>query len=333
MALIQNPLVAQRSLIASKALVDLPNLAVVSVSGAERLEWLHSLLSANLRSLQPGVTAQALLLDANGRIESMLFLQDDGEQTRIVVEREQSAGLIAFLSKMIFRSKVAVQDTTDAFAIIGSWGVPLAGAVATLTDNWHDTVAGGYRYGAAPSEPWSLQLNLVTPEQRAALQSDSSTDWAGVDALDALRIAAHRPALAELDEKTIPHELDLLATAVHLSKGCYRGQETVAKVHNLGHPPRRLTMLHLDGSNHLLPLPGAVVEVAGEARGRVTSAANHHEMGPIALAVLSRNVDPEAQLIVVGDHEPIAATQEIIVPVDAGKIANVPRPSLLGKTR
>ena len=72
---------------------------------------------------------------------------------------------------------------------------------------------------------------------------------AGTWAYEALRIAAGRPRLGlDTDHRTIPHELGWIETAVHLSKGCYRGQETVARVHNLGHPPRRLVRLHLDGA-------------------------------------------------------------------------------------
>jgi folate-binding protein YgfZ len=142
-----------------------------------------------------------------------------------------------------------------------------------------------------------------------------------------LRVAAGRPRQSEIDEKSLPHELDLLATAVHLSKGCYRGQESVAKVHNLGHPPRRLTFLHLDGSEHSLPDVGDEIRVSGSEKvvGKVTSAAQHFEMGPIALAVISRSVSEDSALGVSSSGGLIAATQEIIVPQSAGKVVEVPK--------
>ena len=141
---------------------------------------------------------------------------------------------------------------------------------------------------------------------------------------------------AEVDERSIPHELDWLRTAVHLTKGCYRGQETVAKVHNLGKPPRRLVLLHLDGSDAVLPGPGATVLAPREgeepvAVGAVTSSALHHELGPVALAVIKRSVAPEQPLLVVADDVSIAAAQEVIVPPDAGAVANVPRLPRLGR--
>ena len=122
---------------------------------------------------------------------------------------------------------------------------------------------------------------------------------AGAMAWEALRIEAGRPRRArEVNERAIPHELDWLRTAVHLTKGCYPGQETVARTLNLGRPPRRLTLLQLDGLAGGLPAPGDVVRLGERAVGAVTSTARHHELGPIALALLRRGVPAEAALSV-----------------------------------
>ena len=139
---------------------------------------------------------------------------------------------------------------------------------------------------------------------------------AGTWATEALRIAAWRPRWSDVDHRTIPHELDLLRTAVHLTKGCYRGQETVARVHNLGRPPRRLVLLHLDGSGHVLPEPGAQVMAGERAVGTVTSVARHHELGPIALAVVRRSVPAQDTLLVAAPDGAVAAAQEIVVSPD-----------------
>jgi folate-binding protein YgfZ len=123
-------------------------------------------------------------------------------------------------------------------------------------------------------------------------------------------VNAWRPrAGVDTDHRTIPHELDWMRTAVHLHKGCYRGQETVARVHNLGRPPRRVVFLHLDGSGHTLPEAGAEIRAeaalastgsepapSGRPLGRLTSVARHYTDGPIALAVVKRNTDPSAVL-------------------------------------
>ena len=133
---------------------------------------------------------------------------------------------------------------------------------------------------------------------------------AGMWAAEALRVAAWRPRLGfETDQRTLVQEVDWLRTAVHLHKGCYRGQETVARVHNLGRPPRRLVFLHLDGSGHTLPERGAEVEAGGKVVGRLTSVARHHELGPIALAVIKRNTSLDAICTTAG----LSASQEEIV--------------------
>jgi folate-binding protein YgfZ len=171
---------------------------------------------------------------------------------------------------------------------------------------------------------------VLVPRERLtdAVAEREAAGWrlAGTWATEALRIEAWRPRLAhDVDHRSIPHELDWLRTAVHLHKGCYRGQETVARVHNLGRPPRRLTMLHLDGSQHLVPDAGAEVRQGGpEGRvvGTMTSVARHHELGPVALAVLKRSVPEDVELTVVGtvgtdaQELAVAASQEVVVPGD-----------------
>jgi folate-binding Fe-S cluster repair protein YgfZ len=104
-------------------------------------------------------------------------------------------------------------------------------------------------------------------------------------------------------------------------------------VHNLGHPPRRLVFLHLDGSDALLPQHGAPVLSADAEVGRVTSAALHFELGPIALALVKRRLDPAATLAVAVGDERVAAAQEVIVPPDAGATVTVPRIPRLGSAR
>lgn len=341
MAKILNPLVAQRQILKGQALVMASDMTVIAVSGPDRLTWLHSLLSQNIKNLAPGQSAQACLLDPQGHVEQLINLVDDGATCWLLVSKQTSAALVAWLNRMVFRMQVKVQDVTNDYSVVASWGLPISpvGAsarpesqdIVNWVDGWEQTAAGGYRYGQAPIEPWKLVLNLVPVASLDALTA--ANEWGSAESLEALRIAAHRPAASEVDPKTLPHELDLLASAVHLSKGCYRGQETVAKVHNLGHPPRRLVLLHLDGSGHTLPAVGDQVALAQDhsvIRGRVTAVGQHYEMGPIALAVISRSTPLESGLVVLGEHEAISAAQEVIVPLDAGKTVDVPKlPRLL----
>lgn len=157
---------------------------------------------------------------------------------------------------------------------------------------------------------------------------------AGLDAVEALRVAAWRPRVSiDADERLLPHEMDWLRTAVHLSKGCYRGQETVAKVHNLGHPPRRVVALQLDGSDNVLPARGDAVRAGDNVIGSITSVAIHHEEGPIALALVKRTAPEGVPLVVDTADGPLAAAAETVVPADAGATAAVPRLPRLGRRR
>ena len=144
-----------------------------------------------------------------------------------------------------------------------------------------------------------------------------------------IRAAAHVPRLGlDTDHRTIPHEVGWIESAVHLNKGCYRGQETVARVHNLGHPPRRLVFLHLDGSEDRLPGHGDPVELGETVVGFVGSAARHYELGPIGLALIKRTTPVDATLQAAG----LPAAQEVVVPPDAGanvKVTLKRRPGLV----
>jgi folate-binding protein YgfZ len=351
-----SPLVEQRTLVAGDAIVDLSSRAVLSVAGPDRLTWLNSLTSQRLDRLSPGESSETLLLDVTGHLEYAARVIDDGSTTWLLIERDEADGLRTWLESMRFMLRVEVVDRTAEFATVGALGEPFTGsertdpAAATSNgialvwrDPWHSVVPGGHQYARTEKHPgsgWTWSETLVPRAMLGRLAQEVAEGRrraAGTLALEALRIAAWRPRLAtEKDDRTIPHELDWLRTAVHLDKGCYRGQETVAKVHNLGHPPRRLVMLHLDGSEGVLPGPGSPVLAprAGEYAevGTVTSSALHFELGPIALAVLKRQTDPEATLQVeAADGTVVSAAQEIVVPPDAGAEAHVPRLPRLGQ--
>jgi folate-binding protein YgfZ len=327
-----NLLGEQQRLAAGDAVVDLSNRAVITVTGEDRLTWLDSLTSQSIARLAPGDSAETLLLDPTGRLEYDIRLLDDGVTTWLLLEDAEAQGLAAWLRRMVFMLRVEVGDASERYATIGTLGEPAIDAAApngvplVWRDPWIEVQRGGHQYSLSaehPSAAWTYREILV---DRSELGAVAALPVAGTLALEALRIAAWRPRLAtEADERTIPHELDWLRSAVHLTKGCYRGQETVAKVHNLGHPPRRLVLLHLDGSEGVLPKHGDAVFADDAEVGQVTSAALHYELGPVALAVIKRSTDPEIDLVVAADDVRIAAAQEVIVPPSAGAEADIPK--------
>jgi folate-binding protein YgfZ len=319
------PLREQRALAAGTAVVDLSHRGVVTVTGPDRLSWLNTLSSQQVTGLGPGESSELLLLSVQGRIEFDARVVDDGGTTWLIVEGAEAAPLAEFLNRMKFMLRVEVADVSTDWAVVGSTkAIPEWSGLLAWQDPWPHVSAGGFSYATVTEanhpgleRPW---FEYLVPA--AALEETvAGRPLAGTLAAEALRVAAWRPRIgAETDDKTIPHELDLLRTAVHLAKGCYKGQETIARVHNLGHPPRRLVFLQLDGSQHTLPAAGSPVLVGDRKVGTVTSVAQHYEMGPVALAVIKRSVAPDEILTVLDGDEPYPASQELIVAPDAGQV-------------
>jgi len=272
----------QKLLVAGNGWADLSHRGVISVSGEDRLSWLHSLTTQNVENLTPGLWVSGLILDAQGHIVHQIYIVDDGSVTWIHTEAEKTASLLEFLNKMRFMLRVEVLDRTNEYSVLRAPGMP-------------DSIGG----------PYALVANEELEETISAFNQVHTQ--VGMWALEAERVAAGRARLLfEVDHKAIPNELGFLNNAVHMKKGCYPGQETVAKVFNLGQPPRRLTLLHLDGSAVDLPSQGDVVMWGEKEVGFIGSVARHYELGSIALAVIKRNVPLEEELVAGG----VAAAQE-----------------------
>ena len=279
------PTKEQRALEAGTAWADLSHLNIVAVSGADRLQWLHDLTTQFVSDLQPGVWMPSLILDAQGHVEFQFNLVDDGTTTYLVLDPGYVEKLVEYLTKMKFMLRVDVRDASSEFVVLRAPGAA-------------DSIGG----------PFALVPRDEVDQMKETFGGVATQ--VGTWALDAERVAAHRPRIGfETDHKSIPNELGVLNTAVHMKKGCYRGQETVAKIYNLGNPPRRLVMLHLDGSDVGFPAAGTKVENDGVVVGFIGTVARHHELGTIALAIVKRNTPADATLTVDG----IPANQEVIV--------------------
>jgi folate-binding protein YgfZ len=279
------PVKEQRAIEAGKAWADLSHLSVVAVSGDDRLKWLHDLTTQFLTDLEVGIWKPAMILDPQGHVEYQFNLVDDGSTTFLTLDPGYAETLIAYLTKMKFMLKVDVRDATSEFAVLRAPGAA--------------TDIGG---------PYALVPRAEVAQMAQTFGAVATQ--VGTWALDAERVAAGRPRIAfETDHKSIPNELGVLNGAVHMNKGCYRGQETVAKIFNLGNPPRRLVMLHLDGSDVGFPATGTKIENDGVVVGFIGTVARHHELGTIALAMIKRNTPTDATLSVDG----IAASQQVIV--------------------
>jgi folate-binding protein YgfZ len=319
-----DPYAEQRALVGDWGVVDRSNRGVLRITGADRLSWLHSLTTQHLEQLTAGSAAETLVLSPQGRVEHHLTLTDDGAAVWLHVEPGEAGSLLEFLASMRFMLRVEPQDVSAEYAVLTLLG---------------PRVPAGELVPNAIALDKEFSTDLIVP--RADLADSVSrlraagAALAGMWAHEALRIAAGRPRLGlDTDDRTIPHEVGWIETAVHLNKGCYRGQETVARVHNLGHPPRRLVLLHLDGSEDRLPAQGDAVCLDDASIGTVGSAARHYELGPVALALVKRTSPVEATLTVDG----IAAAQEVVVSPETGANVRVDaalrrRGDLMGRAR
>ncbi len=279
----------QRTLESGEGFVDLSHRGVLRVSGPDRLTWLHSLTSQHLDSLAPGVATGALVLSPQGHVEHAMYGTDDGEAFIAHVEPGEAPALVEWLDRMRFMMRVEVADVTDELAVV-----------------WRPAA----RVEGAPYSGY-----VFVPRAELDSFAEAAGPACGLWAFEALRIARGEPRLGlDTDHRTIPNEAGWIGPAVHLDKGCYRGQETVARVHTLGRPPRRLTLLHLDGSDNRLPERGAPLMLDGRQVGFVGTSARHHELGPIALGIVKRNVALDAVL----DADGLPASQEVLVDPEVG---------------
>lgn len=301
------PLREQRAAERDVAVVDRSHREVLAVPGEDRLTWLHTITSQHLSELGEGEHTEALVLDGQGRVEHHTVVSNVDGTVWLDTEAGRATGLLGYLQQMVFWSKVEPRDATDEIAVLSLLG-PSVGMLLAET-----AVPAIVRSREAATDLLVPRDQLVDVWQK--LVAAGATP-AGTWAYEALRAAAMQPRLGvDTDERTIPHEVGWIGPAVHLDKGCYRGQETVARVSNLGKPPRRMVLLHLASPDDL-PATGAEVRSGERVVGRVGTVATHHELGPIALALLKRSVDP-ATALTVGDAA--ASIDPDSVPADTGE--------------
>ncbi|MEY4323130.1 MAG: hypothetical protein RL410_911 [Actinomycetota bacterium] len=285
-----DPFAEQRAWAAGAGCVELANRSVLTIEGDERLSYLNALTTQLLLGLKPQDSTITLNLSPQGFVLHEIHVIDDGKKTWLICEASTAQELLDYFLKMRFRTVVEVRDVSDNFMILAQPD----NAVHSEFPTFISPFAG-------------LGREIVVPRDSAlSLIADNPT---GVWTYNAIRIAAGAPRQGiETDHHTIPLELNWLTNAVHMDKGCYRGQETVSKVARIGKPPRRHTLLHLDGSVDSLPEHGAEVTLDGSAIGFIGQAVQHYELGPIASAVIKRSVSTDAVLDVAG----MRASQELI---------------------
>lgn len=330
-----DPFGEQRAAQHDAVFVNRSHRAVLTLSGADRLTWLHSITTQFVSDLADGASTQNLSLDGQGRVEDHWIQTDLGGVTYIDTEPWRGEPLLTYLKRMVFWADVVVEQADLAvLSLLGPrWAdAELLGALGVDALPGDTAVAladGGLLRRNPAAVAGEIELDLLIPKDQVdAVQqrlTQAGARPAGVWAYEALRVAARRPRLGvDTDERTIPHEVSWIGQAVHLEKGCYRGQETVARVHNLGKPPRMLVAVHLDGSTDR-PQTGDSLLANGRAVGRLGTVVDHVDDGPIALALLKRGLTADVELLTGGDTEVAVAVDPDSLPsvdaVGAGRLA------------
>jgi folate-binding protein YgfZ len=323
-----DPPAEQRAMTRSAAVVDRGHRGVVAVPGEDRLNWLHLLLTQHVAELAEDTGTETLVLDVQGRVLHHAVVAHTGGTVWLDTEPGDVAELLDYLVKMRFWSKVEPRDATDELAVLSLVGPDTA---AVLEKAGAPAPSGAYAVAALPGGgfvrrmPWPGRdaADVLVPRAEKgewwSRLTGAGARPAGTMAFEALRVESLSPRLhVDTDDRTIPHEVGWIGSAVHLEKGCYRGQETVARVANLGRPPRRMVLLHLDAGDERQPHPGDPVTRDGRPVGRVGSVVLHHELGPVALALLKRSVPVDAELVAgVEERAAPAAIDPASIPPEA----------------
>jgi tRNA-modifying protein YgfZ len=305
-----DPLREQRLLSTGAGVIDRSNRDVLVVPGEDRLNWLHSICSQHLTGLTDGDSTEALVLSPHGHVEQHWQVTELDATVWLDTEPGAAPVALEYLHKMRFLRRVEPADVSADWAVLSLVGpatptiLTLAGLPAPEPAGRAIAIADG---GFVRRMEWPGRdaADLLVPRTRVTEVLDAlvaaGATRTGLWAFEALRVEARRPRLGfETDHRTIPHEVGWIGTAVHLDKGCYRGQETVARVQNLGRPPRRLALVHFGGESDTLPAAGSPVEVDGRTVGFLGTAVHHHELGPIGLAVVKRALASDAMMSVGG---------------------------------
>ena len=308
-----DPLGEQRAALTDAVVVDRSHRGVLTLTGGERNSWLHTISTQHVADLADGATVENLSLDGQGRVEDHWIQTELAGVTYLDTEPWRAEPLLAYLQRMVFWAQVTVAAVDlGLLSLLGPGLAERAVLDALGVDEMPVQTAvplpgGGLLRPMRPDRNGpAVALEAVVPGDQLTGVRDglvaAGVRPAGIWAYEAHRVAGLRPRLGvDTDERTIPHEVGWIGGpgtgAVHLDKGCYRGQETVARVHNLGRPPRMLVLAHLDGSLER-PSTGSPVLAGGRVVGRLGSVVDHVDLGPITLALVKRGLSADTALTV-----------------------------------
>lgn len=301
-------------------ILETPQRGLIEVTGADRLDFLHRLLTADLQALAPDRWRPAFMLSRQGRIEADVSVLAFDDRVVLVLDRFNVQTVLTELGKYLFADDVNLSDGSDAYIYLALHGPATIDLIAKAAGSKNDDVSveaghhktlhiGGHEVTAyRRDETGSLGLSLIAPRSgsedvyetlanavggldpfvEGGLKRDVTGRGIGWLAYNTLRIEAGT-AIYHIDfgPDSLPHETGLLDATVSFTKGCYPGQEVVARMHNLGHAAKVLVGLRFDDDR----LPVAGTQVMGpqgdpnDVVGAITSSTLSPMLGNVAIAL------------------------------------------------
>jgi len=266
---------------------------LVSVRGPDAVSFLQSIISQDLDTLAEGGVGRSLLLGPEGKIRAVLWVMKGQDEVILVADGGRGESLAAELGRYRFRVDAAIGPFGGE--VLGVWG-PSAGAVLEQMKLPNPTgwERGGERL-VARLPLGGLARYLVVGADWQELERAGARP-VGSLAADAVRVEAGEPVMGrDLDEKTIPQESGLVPETVSFTKGCYLGQELVARIDSRGHVNRVLRGIVI--RTNVLPPEGAGLFAEGTSVGRLTSVSESLTLrAPVGLALVRREVEPDSQV-------------------------------------
>jgi folate-binding protein YgfZ len=275
--------------------------------GPDAVTFLDGLLTQDVAAIPVGGVARSLLLDPRGKLRAMLWLLRGERDVGLITEGGGYAGVAADLNR--FRIRVDVEIDPEPSPLVELWG-PNAAEVAAKSgyvtpDQWGWRAAdGAFVAGIALGPLPRFFFGGIDPIGLV----EAGAVPVGAQAATAVRIEAGEPRMGvDVDERTIPQESGLVPATVSFTKGCYLGQELVARIDSRGHVNRHLRGVTL--AENVLPPPGSELVAAGKTVGAVTSVGESLELrAPVALALVRREIEPGAAVEVRWDGGSARAT-------------------------
>jgi folate-binding protein YgfZ len=286
------------------ALVDRSESGKLALTGAGAKAFLQGQVTNDVEALTPGRGAYAAFLTAKGKMRGDLRVLDTGEELLLLCERVALPALFDLIRRFKIGFQVELHKRTlerGLLSLIGPAARDVAGAAALGADE-HDNLAATIRDVPVTLVATPSGVDVVCPSEDTERVSAGLVARGGVEAAEAdaevARVEAGRPRYGvELDENVIPQEAGLNERAVSFTKGCYVGQETVARLFYKGKPNRHLRGLRLDAPVE----PGVALRLGDKEVGRLGSCVASPRFGPIGLAIVRREAAESGTALSAGD--------------------------------